>query len=127
MTSLSGMFDGQQHWLEPDEYFPSTGATLVVDGWEELEEEDVLSPFESPSVEPILRETGREYSERYNQQFPLRATEQAWGALSVQLTALCSILGVSKKQYQHIWPGQGSTPDDIKWSFMTDEPFTERL
>lgn len=123
MTSMSGMFDGELHWLEPDEYFPSTGATLVVDGWEELEEEDVLSPFESASQMPILRETGVDRGEAYRAKFPLQQTEQAWGSLSVQLGALCTILDVPKKQYQHVDPNTNQS----RWSFQTDEPISERL
>jgi len=127
MTVMSRMFDGEQHWLEPGEYF-GDGATQVVSGWEELEEEDVLSPFESPSLTPVLRDTEHKWATpEYNKRFPLRKQEQAWGSLSVILTAFAHVAGITKKQYQHVWPGQGSVKGEVKWSFQTDEFITERM
>jgi hypothetical protein len=121
--NLSAMFDGEEHWLELDEHFLSDGATKVIDGWEELEEEDVLSPFESPSATPILRDTGRAPDPR----FPHAQAEQAWGAFSISLTALANICQFEKKQYQHVYPGQKSEYGEIKWSFQTNEFINERM
>lgn len=121
--SLSGIWDGEYHLLEPDEHFPSSGAKMVIDGWEELEEEDVLSPFESPSREPILRETGSPRSEIDRQRFPLRDTEQAWGSLSVVLGALSRVVEMPRKQYQNI----NHKTNEVSWSFQTDDFLTERL
>ena len=121
MSTLASMFDGERHTFDlEDGYFPPTGATLVIDGWDEEEEEDVLSPFESASLVPVLRDTG---SLRDDPRFPDRELEQAWGALSVTLTALAQILGVGKKQYQEI-DHQNKT---VAWSFQTDDFVTERL
>lgn len=122
-VSLSGIWDGEYHLLEPDVHFPSDGARMVIDGWEELEEEDVLSPFESPSREPILRRTGDDRSELDKKRFPLRDTEQAWGSLSVVLGALSRVVEMPRKQYQNI-NHQNKT---VSWSFQADEFLTERL
>jgi len=123
MTSISGMFDGEQHMFDPaDGYFPDTGATLVIDGWEEDEEEDILSPFESATLIPVLRDTGRP-SARQDELFPHRHLEQAWGSLSITLTALSYILDISKKQYQHVNHENGT----MGWSFQLEEFLTERL
>jgi len=122
-VSLSGIWDGERHLLEPDVHFPSDGARMVIDGWEDLEEEDVLSPFESPSREPILRETGSPRSELAQKRFPNAPMEQAWGSLSIVLTALAKVVGVDKKQYQNI----DHKNDTITWSFQADESLTERL
>lgn len=119
---LSVIFDGEQHWFEPGELFPTDGASQIIDGFEELEEEDELSPFESPSQTPLLRETGRD-----DPRFPLAKTEQAWGCFSIALTAFAAIAEISKKQYQYVWPGQGSAKDEVRWSFTTDEHITERM
>lgn len=125
---LSTIFDGEQHWFLPGELFPETGATKIIEGFEELEEEDELSPFESPSQTPILRDTARPWdTDSYRQRFPLARTEQAWGTFSIALTAFANIAEFSKKQYQHTWPGQGSVKDEVRWSFATDEHITERM
>ena len=123
---LSRMFDGELHWLEPGEYFPTNGVDLRIKGWEIGEEEDILSPFESPTQEPIL-EQGWKRSEELQKLFPMADTEQAWGALSINLSCLATIMGFTKKQYQHVWPGPGAVQGQIKWSFQTDQPITERL
>lgn len=120
--SLASLWDGEQHWLELGEFFPETGARMVIDRWEEDEEYDVLSPFESPTLIPILRETGDKRSDEYWAKFPMQRTEQAWGSLSITLTALSMILGVSKKQYQH----HNYKAQTNHWSFIS-EPLTERL
>lgn len=121
--SLASLWDGETHWLEPGEHFPEEGARLVIDGWEQDEEEDVLSPFETPTLIPLLRETGDQRSEEYWAKFPLQRTEQAWGSLSIQMTALATILGVAKKQYQH----NDYETKTVRWSFTSDEFLTERL
>lgn len=123
MSNLSGIWDGERHLLDPDVHFPKDGARDVIDGWEELEEEDILSPFESPSRHVRLRITGSERSDLDRKRFPMADTEQAWGALSVSLTALAMILDVGKKQYQEIQ----HTTNTHNWSFQTDDTFTERL
>lgn len=125
---LSAIFDGEQHWFLPGELFPETGASQIIDGFEELEEEEDLSPFESPSQTPILRDTVRTWdTDKYRERFPLARTEQAWGCFSIALTAFATIAEISKKQYQHVWPGQGSVKDEVRWSFTTDEHITERM
>lgn len=125
---LSLLWDGEQHWLEPGGLFLDDGSAHVIDGFEELEEEDVLSPFESPSRTPILRDTSFGWdTEEYRRKFPLRRAEQSWGSLSICLTAFATIAEVSKKQYEHVWPGIGSERDRAKWSFMTEEHITERM
>lgn len=121
--SLSGIWDGEKHLLEPDVHFPSDGARDVIDGWEELEEEDDLSPFESPSRDVVLRTTGSPRSDLDRKRFPMADTEQAWGALAVALTALATIVGVDKKQYQEI----DHKTNTHNWSFQTGEFLTERL
>lgn len=126
-NKLSAIFDGEQHWFEPGELFPTNGATKMIDGFEELEEEEELSPFESPSQTPILRETGRARSDLDKKRFPLADIEQAWGCFSIALTAFANIVEISKKQYQHVWPGQGSDQGEVRWSFATDEHITERM
>ena len=126
-NKLSGIFDGEQHWFLPGELFPEDGATKIIDGFEELEEEEELSPFESPSQTPILRETGRARSDLDKKRFPLADTEQAWGCFSIALTAFANIVEISKKQYQHVWPGQGSDQGEVRWSLATDEHITERM
>lgn len=122
-VSLSGVWDGKRHLLEPDVHFSSEGARLVIDGWEELEEEDVLSPFESPSREPILRMTGSPRSDNDRKRYPNADAEQAWGGLSITLTALAKVMGVDKKQYQNI----DHKENTVTWSFQCDESFLERL
>ena len=127
---LSAIWDGEQHWFEPGVLFPEDGATMTIDGFEELDEEDELSPFESPSRTPILRDTRSDKkwdTEAYHTRFPLARTEQAWGSFSIALTAFATIAEISKKQYQHVWPGQGSVKDEVRWSFTTDEHITERM
>lgn len=121
MTTLGGIWDGERHLLNPDEHFPTTGAYLVIDGWEEQEEEDVLSPFESPSVEPILRDTQQHADPR----FPNRPAEQAWGALSVCLTAFANIAGIRKDQYQENQHDEKTTT--TVWSFHAKEALGERI
>ena len=125
---LSAIFDGEQHWFLPGELFPETGALQVIDGFEELEEEEELSPFESPSQTPILRDTVRLWeTEEYRERFPLARTEQAWGRFSIALTAFATIAEISKKQYQHVWPWQDPVKDEVRWSFTTEEHITERM
>jgi len=120
MSTLGGIWDGEEHRLDPEDYFKSTGATLVIDGWEEDEEEDVLSPFESPTLIPVLRDTAtREPDPR----FPNARLEQAWGSLSVVLTAMAYIVGVEKKQFQLVDHKNGT----MGWSFQTTEFITERM
>lgn len=121
--SLSGVWDGEKHLLEPNVHFPSDGARDVIDGWEELEEEDVLSPFESPSRDVVLRSTGSPRSDLDRKRFPMADAEQAWGALAVALTALATILEVDKKQYQEI----DHKTNTHNWSFQIGEFLTERL
>lgn len=122
-ASLSFLWDGEKHELEPGDQFNEDGATLVIDGWEEQEEEDVLSPFESPSRTPILRDTGMVVSERYSERFPFRKLEQAWGSLSVNLGALATILGIERKQYQEV----DHKNKTVAWTFQATEGITERL
>lgn len=125
---LSLIWDGEQHWLQPGVLFSEEGAAQVIDGFEELEEEDILSPFESPSRTPILRDTKHAWdTEAYRRKFPLRRMEQAWGSLSVCLTAFATIAEIDKKQYEHVWPGIGSERGRVKWSFATEEHITERM
>lgn len=120
-AALAHMFDGERHLFDlADGYFPETGATLVIDGWEEDEEEDVLSPFESATLIPVLRETR---TIKDDPRFPLSRLQQAWGGLSIQLTALCYIIGVQKKQYEEV----NHKEDTRNWSFQMDEFVTERL
>lgn len=121
MTTLAGIWDGERHLLEPDEHFHSEGATMVIDDFEEQEEEDVLSPFESASVEPKLRDTGVVADPR----FPNRPTEQAWGTLSVVLTAFANIVGISKDQYQENMHYAKTT--ETVWSFTAKESLGERI
>lgn len=123
---LSTIWDGEQHWFEVDDLFPADGASQVIDGFEDLEEEEELSPFESPSRTPILRDTGSSTALE-EKRFPLARTEQAWGTLAISLTAFATVAEISKKQYQHVWPGIGSEPGVVKWSFATDEHITERM
>lgn len=127
MTALSGIWDGELHWMKLDEHFMSTGCWMVVDDWEELEEEDELSPFESPSLTPVLRYTGVPLPHNLDEMFPLRGAEQAWGSLSVVLTAFAKVAEVEKKQFEHVWPGQGSTKREVKWSFQATDPISERV
>lgn len=123
MQTLASLWDGELHWLDPqDGYFPTTGAAQIIYGWEELEEEDILSPFESPSVEPLLRDTG---SPNPDPRFPQASLEQAWGTLSIHLTALATILGTPKKQYQHV--NHNTKPATSTWSFQSESFVTERL
>lgn len=124
---LSDIWDGETHYFEAGVLFPEDGAAHIIIGFEELEEEDVLSPFESPSRTPILHQTRRERSALDQKRFPLADVEQAWGAFSIALTAFAIIAEISKKQYQHVWPGIGSEPGVVKWSFTTDEHITERM
>lgn len=119
MTTLGGVWDGERHLLEPGEHF-AEGAYLVVDGFEEQEEEDVLSPFESPSVEPILREAR---AHPKDERFPLRDKEQAWGALSTTLSAFAAIVEAPKDQYQENNHATGET----LWSFKTKQPLGDRI
>lgn len=121
--SLAGIWDGERHLLEPGEYFLDTGARYVIDSWEEDEEEDILSPFESPTMIPLLRETGSPRSDLDRQRFPMHDTEQAWGSLSIGLTALAMILDETKKQYQEI----NHQNNSHAWSFQSDEFVIERL
>lgn len=120
--SLAALWDGERHLLESGEHFPTTGARLIIESWEQDEEEDILSPFESPSRTPMLLETG-EQDEEYWAKFPMKGTEQAWGALSMSLTALSTILGVGKKQYQET----NYETKKTLWSFQSAEFITERL
>ncbi|AWY04525.1 hypothetical protein SEA_KRAMPUS_70 [Microbacterium phage Krampus] len=125
---LSAIWDGEQHWFELGVLFPATGAAQTIIGFEDLEEEEELSPFESPSRTPILHNTAHSWdNERYRERFPLQRAEQAWGAFSISLTAFATIAEIDKKQYQHVWPGIGSEPGVVKWSFTTDEHITERM
>jgi hypothetical protein len=121
MTTLGGLWDGEEHQLDPaDGYFPETGASLVLDGWDEDEEEDVLSPFESPTLIPRLRDTR---TAKDDPRFPNARLEQAWGSLSVVLTALSRVLESPKKQYENI----NHKANTVTWSFQAEEPLTERL
>jgi hypothetical protein len=120
--TLGGLWDGELHYLEPDEFFPSTGAPFIIAGWEDEEEEDVLSPFESPTVVPLLQETGDIHGEDYYKSFPTRRAEQAHGALTIYMNALGNILEVSKKQYQ-VNDHENHT---TRWTFQSDF-LTERL
>jgi len=126
MSKLSEIFDGELHWLEIDDQFPNSGASLVIDGFEEGEEEDVLSPFESPTQEPILRET-YERTDKNIEMFPLGRAAQAWGALSTTLTALSYIMEFGKHQYQHTHPDPQIKGGEVRWSFKTDTHVSDRL
>lgn len=121
---LSRIWDGEEHLFTPGEDFRAEGATLIVVGYEELEEEEELSPYESPSRRPILHDTRPAVWDRDADRFPLAPTEQAWGSLSLTLTALAQILEIKKHQYQLVPP---FGPGEHCWSFRTDEPITERL
>lgn len=120
MSTIGGLWDGEEHFLEPGEYFQDTGATLVLDGWEEDEEEDVLSPLESATRIPVLRDT---QTRNPDPRFPNAAAEQAWGALSITLTAMAYIVGVEKKQYQLV----NHKDKTSRWNFQTTEFVTERM
>ena len=124
MTDMSRIWDGETHWLEPDDLFCSEGSTLVIRELEELDEEEDLSPFEPPSRTAILIET-RNIED--DPRFPNARAEQSWGALSIALTAFANIAEIDKKQFQHVWPGIGAVKDKVKWSFTTNEHITERM
>lgn len=118
-TTLGGLWDGERHLLEPGEHFLTTGCTLVVLGYEELEEEDVLSPFESASQTPKLLDTGHVADPRFSQ----RETEQAWGSLSTILTSFAAIAEMPKKQYQE----NDVTNNTTVWSFTAEDNYSERI
>ena len=121
-ATLGGLWDGERHLLEPEDgQFPAEGATWVIDGWDEDEEEDVLSPFESATLIPRLRDTRDPKLD--SPKFPNSRLEQAWGTLSVTLTAMASIVGVDKKQYQEV----DVKNNTVGWSFQTAEFITERM
>lgn len=117
---ISELFDGETHWLVPGELFPEGGAAQVIVDWEELEEEDELSPFEAPSMEPILADKRASY--KYDNRPELADVEQAWGSFSIALTSFAQICGFEKKQYQH-----GTKAESVQWSFATTEHITERM
>ena len=120
MSRLSEIWDGTKHDLEPDVHFCSTGCTLVIDGYEELEEEEPRSPFELPSKAPVLKETR---TRDYDPRFPNRPLEQAWGCLSVNLTAFAMLAEVNKEQYQE----NNHSTGEIRWTFMSKRELAERI
>jgi len=120
MTTLGGIWDGGRHLLTPGEHFPEDGAYLVIDKFEEQEEEDILSPFESPSVDPVLRDT--QYLPA-TMRLPMQEVGQAWGALSSALSAFANIANVRKDQFQENNHATGET----LWSFQTKQELGERI
>lgn len=124
--SLSHLWNSDLHYLQLGVLFPEDGCNQIILDWEELEEEDELSPFESPSRTPILSEP-KQRSDNQKKLFPLRDAEQAWGELSVVLTAFAHVVGCTKEQYELVWPGQSSVQDEVRWSFQTKEFVTERM
>ena len=115
---LSALFDGERHLLEPDEHFSSEGSSLIMVGFEALED-DELSPFES-ALEPIFQDKPASY--KYDNK-PVNADlEQSWGSLSIQLSAFANVCGFQKKQYQENVHGEPPM-----WSFQTDEFISERM
>lgn len=122
MTTLGGIWNGEKHLLEPGEHFPEEGAYLVVVGWEEQEEEDVLSPFESATVEPILKHT-QTYPD--DPRFPNRNVEQAWGSLSVALGAFAEIAGIRREQYQE--NRHDNKTVTRMWTFQAKQELGERI
>lgn len=120
-VELAHIWDGERHELEPGAYFVPEGSTLVLDGWEEDEEEDILSPFESPTLIPVLRDTRDPKLD--SPKFPNSRLEQSWGSLSVVLGAMATIVGVERKQYQEVDRKNNTTA----WSFQTTEFVTERM
>lgn len=119
---LSLIWDGETHWMEVGEHFLDSGAELYIERWEEDEEEDVLSPFESPTMIPVVSSIHNE-REEYHKMFPLAKTEQAWGSLSINMTAMATIVGINKKQYQH----NNHLTKESSWSFTSEEFVTERF
>lgn len=89
VESLSGVFDGDVYLFDPDVDFTTTRSRVVrvVDE----EEEDVLGPYESPSVHFELEAVAPEKP----------AIESCWGSLSVVMSSLCDIMEMTKEQYQH--------------------------
>lgn len=118
--NLSEIWDGEVHYFQPGEDFPDDGARLIVAGWEDLDQEEALSPFESPSVAPVIRETGDVARDTRR---PLAGTEQAWGSLSVKLTSFSRIIGAPKDQYQLI----NHRDNIVRWSFQTKDFYAERV
>lgn len=119
MTTLGGIWDGERHLLTMGEHFREDGAAWIVTGYTEQEEEDVLSSFEAPSVEPVLTLTG-DYS---MPKLPGAGAEQAWGTLSVILTSFASIAGITKQQYQENNHVTGVTV----WSFKAKQELGDRI
>lgn len=94
--SLGQLFNGQEHELEPEGMFES--AVMVVDSMEEADEEqEPLDPYEEPSQVVMLRETGSPWA----LVLPDQEFSQGWGMLSGCMGALASIVGGTKRQYQH--------------------------
>jgi hypothetical protein len=69
---------------------------------------------------PRLRDT---HTRKDDPRFPNARMEQAWGSLSIILTAMSYIVGVDKKQYQVV-DHQNKT---VSWTFQTTEFVTERM
>jgi len=120
-VKLSAIFDGERHEFVPGEDFPDTGAAQVVIDWAEIEEDGELSPFESAAYDPILKDTRDPKLD--DPRFPNSRTEQAWGTLSIALSAFCQIAEIDKESAQRINHEAGIT----RFTFETKEHVTERM
>lgn len=109
--SLSDLFDGQLHMMQPGEHF--NDARHVVLTMEEAEEEEPLDPYETPSQVAMIAETGQVGRILPDQQY-----SQGWGALSLCLGAAARLLGGTKDQYQHNHYDAKSKYESSEFSFL---------
>jgi hypothetical protein len=93
-VSLSALWDGELHQLTPGEHFNQ--APRVVLELEEVEEEEPLDPYETPSQVAMVTETGSGRKLLPDEEF-----SQGFGTLSMQLHALAMLLGGTREQFQH--------------------------
>lgn len=97
MAKLSELFDGEMHFLKPDEDFSTASHGYVAD-WEEIDEEEDLDPYETAILVPVLRRRPAVYPNGEPEGW---AEQRAWGSLSVKMGSLAAVLGFKREQYQH--------------------------
>jgi hypothetical protein len=92
--SLSALMDGEEHELVVGNHFTAP-ANRVVSGWDEVEEDVELDPFESPELAPILVATGETPVK-----LPFADLSQGYACLVMRLRNYASIMEMETRHYE---------------------------
>lgn len=120
VVRLADLFDGEMHLLEPGEDFTWPVDKVIV-GWEEVDEDEPLGPYESPALEPVFSDTPylhgawlKEPRDKEKHQIG-----QGWGSFSVAMSTFVHLTKSQKHQMQRCF--RSPAPDVFEFQFKPIE------